>query len=59
MLPCCGAQVIMSGTSAGGLTTYLHAEYFRTMMHPSTKLYAVPDAGFFLDLPNTQVLGQC
>jgi hypothetical protein len=47
-------DVIMSGTSAGGLTTYLHAEYFRTKLAPATKLFAVPDAGFFLDLPNTE-----
>ena len=46
-------EVVMSGTSAGGLTTYLHAPYFRTRLSPSTKLFAVPDAGFFLDLPNT------
>jgi hypothetical protein len=47
-------DVVMSGTSAGGLTTYLHAEYFRTRLPASTKLFAVPDAGFFLDLPNTK-----
>ena len=35
-------QVVMSGTSAGGLTTYLHAEYFRTRLPPSAKLWAGP-----------------
>lgn len=46
------SQVIMSGTSAGGLATYLHAEHFRSRLPKATQLFAVPDAGFFLDLPN-------
>ena len=45
--------VIMSGTSAGGMTTYMHAARFRAALPASTKFVAVPDAGFFLDLPNT------
>ena len=45
-------DVVMSGTSAGGLTCYLHAEALRRRLPKATKLWAVPDAGFFLDLPN-------
>ena len=42
-------EVIVSGTSAGGLATYLHASYFASRLAPGTKVVAVPDAGFFFD----------
>jgi len=41
-------DVIVSGTSAGGLATYLHSSYFKERM-PGARVVAVPDAGFFLD----------
>eukprot|EP01052_Picozoa_sp_SAG31_P043295 SAG31_NODE_7166_length_1768_cov_2.164170_2_plen_312_part_00 len=44
--------VILSGTSAGGLTAYQHAEYIRSRLPATTRVVAVPDAGFFLDLPD-------
>ena len=44
--------VILSGTSAGGLTTYQHAEYIKSRLAATTRVVAVPDAGFFLDLPD-------
>ena len=42
--------VVLSGHSAGGLATYLHADYVRTKLPASLAFFAaVPDAGFFLD----------
>lgn len=43
-------EVIVSGTSAGGLSTYLHASYIASRLTgPSPNVVAVPDAGFFYD----------
>ena len=43
-------SVVLSGHSAGGLATYLHADYVRAQLPRSLIFYAaVPDAGFFLD----------
>ena len=43
-------EVIVSGTSAGGLSTYLHASYIASRLAaPSVNVVAVPDAGFFYD----------
>jgi hypothetical protein len=42
-------DVIITGTSAGGLTTYLHASTLRAMLPVSAKVVAMPDAGYFLD----------
>ena len=47
-------KVIISGTSAGGLAVYLHADYLAgkiQAVNKETKVVAVPDAGFFMDLP--------
>jgi len=48
-------HVILTGASAGGLATYLHADYVRTLIPRATSLHAMPDAGFFLDIPNLDV----
>lgn len=43
-------EVIVSGTSAGGLSAYLHSSYIRTQLRvPSARLVAVPDAGWWWD----------
>lgn len=48
------SRVVLSGHSAGGLATYLHADYLRTLLPSTLKMYsAVPDAGFFLDHADT------
>lgn len=43
-------EVIVSGTSAGGLSTYLHADYVKAQLTApgGARVVAVPDAGFFL-----------
>lgn len=51
------SRVVLSGHSAGGLATFLHADYVRTLLPSTLKSYAaVPDAGFFLD--HTDTTGQ-
>lgn len=52
------SSVIISGTSAGGLAVYLHADYLheKIVAHSITlkppRITAVPDAGFFMNLPS-------
>jgi hypothetical protein len=46
---------ISNGNSAGGLATYLHADYISGLVHavaPSARVVAVPDSGFFMDVPD-------
>lgn len=48
-------NLVISGTSAGGLAVYLHADYLRAKVlavSPKANVAAVPDAGFFLDYPS-------
>ena len=45
-------SLLISGSSAGGLTTYLHADYIADTVHkvnPSAIVKAVPEVGFFID----------
>eukprot|EP00047_Mylnosiga_fluctuans_P024931 m.176345 g.176345 ORF g.176345 m.176345 type:complete len:424 (-) comp9959_c0_seq19:118-1389(-) len=44
--------VILTGTSAGGLATYLHADHVRAYVPQAAQYYAVPDAGLFLNHTN-------
>ena len=43
-------EVIISGTSAGGLSTWLHSSYIKSLLKtPGASLVAMPDAGFWWD----------
>ncbi len=43
-------EVIVSGTSAGGMSTYMQSSYMKSLLTaPNAKLVAVPDAGFWWD----------
>ena len=42
-------EVLLSGGSAGGLSTYLHADYVRSKFDQSVKFKAAPISGFFLN----------
>ena len=45
--------VVLSGHSAGGLATFLHADYVAALLPKSVVSFsAAPDAGFFLDHPD-------
>ncbi len=37
---------------AGGLATYLHADYVQSVLQPSVKYHALADAGYFIDAEN-------
>jgi len=43
--------LLLTGTSAGGLATYLHADREATWVPATMRVVAVPDAGYFLPLP--------
>jgi ribosome maturation protein SDO1 len=40
-------EVVVAGCSAGGLSTYLHADEWRAALPPSTRVTALSDSGFF------------
>lgn len=42
-------EVLLSGGSAGGLSTFLHADYVRSRFGPQVKFGAAPVSGFFLE----------
>jgi hypothetical protein len=43
-------QVVVSGTSAGGLSTYMHSSFIRSQLRVTgARLVAVPDAGYWWD----------
>ena len=45
-------EVVISGCSAGGLSTFLHADEWGAAL-PTAKVTAMPDSGFFLDFNAT------
>jgi len=42
-------DVVVGGCSAGGLATYLHADWWHAVLPSSAIVVALPDSGFFLD----------
>lgn len=51
-------EVVVGGTSAGGLAAYIHTAHFRVKtlsgLHPKARMVVIPDSSFFADLPNTK-----
>lgn len=47
-------DVIFTGTSAGGVVMFEHADEFRARMPPGATVVAMPDAGVFLDAPTAE-----
>ena len=45
------SAVLYSGCSAGGLTAYMHLDYLRSVLPPSTRLLGLADAMFALHVP--------
>lgn len=46
------SEVLLTGASAGGLSTYLHADHVHAMVaqaSPNVKFGALPDCGLFLN----------
>ena len=50
-------EVVVSGCSAGGLATFLHADAWGAAL-PGAKVTAMPDSGFFLDYNATAAGGR-
>ena len=42
-------EVVVTGSSAGGLAAYLHAERYRAALPPTAFMAVLSDGGFFLD----------
>jgi hypothetical protein len=42
------SQIIVSGSSAGGIATYLWTNYVRTLVNNASNVLSVPDSGIFL-----------
>eukprot|EP00656_Telonema_subtile_P033329 TRINITY_DN3688_c0_g1_i3.p1 TRINITY_DN3688_c0_g1~~TRINITY_DN3688_c0_g1_i3.p1 ORF type:complete len:352 (+),score=59.59 TRINITY_DN3688_c0_g1_i3:140-1195(+) len=47
-------EVILSGGSAGGLAVLYNLDHLADLLGGAVRLTGFPDAGFFLDAPNTQ-----
>lgn len=47
------SEVILSGGSAGGLAVLFNIDHLATLLVGSPRLVGFPDAGFFLDAPDT------
>lgn len=48
-------DVVLSGCSAGGLSTFLHTDFVHDNYLPAgAKFWSVPISGFFLDAPNVE-----
>ena len=45
-------NVVETGCSAGGLATYLHADYISSLVPRSGAYYSLPISGYFLDYPS-------
>lgn len=41
-------QVVITGSSAGGIATYIWANYARTLVNNASAVLSVPDSGIFL-----------
>eukprot|EP00438_Fugacium_kawagutii_P030089 Skav228178 [mRNA] locus=scaffold3933:167264:168451:+ [translate_table: standard] len=55
------SDLMVSGGSAGGLATFLHADQWCDTLHtvnPSAKCVALPDSGFFIDYQDPSVTCQ-
>jgi len=44
-------DLVVSGSSAGGLATFLHSDWWKDQVNPRAKVVGLPDCGFFLDWP--------
>ncbi|XP_027348609.1 pectin acetylesterase 8-like isoform X2 [Abrus precatorius] len=43
-------NAILSGCSAGGLTTIFHCDHFKSLLPSGAKVKCVPDAGYFINV---------
>ena len=43
-------DVLLSGSSAGSLAVLIHADFIKSKLNPKTKVRAIADSGYFVDL---------
>eukprot|EP01123_Difflugia_compressa_P012596 TRINITY_DN5452_c0_g1_i1.p1 TRINITY_DN5452_c0_g1~~TRINITY_DN5452_c0_g1_i1.p1 ORF type:complete len:374 (-),score=70.27 TRINITY_DN5452_c0_g1_i1:154-1275(-) len=48
-----GTDFLVLGCSAGGLATYLHVDWWKSMLPQGSLVKGMPDSGFFLDFDST------
>jgi len=48
------SHVILTGCSAGGLSTFLHSNYIASQLPSTTVFKSIPQSGFFLDANNVK-----
>ena len=46
------SDVLLSGSSAGSLAVLIHADFIRSKLNQKTKVRALSDSGYFLDIEN-------
>ena len=44
------SDVLLSGSSAGSLAVLIHADFIRSKLNPKTKVRAIADSGYFVDI---------
>ena len=44
------SDVLLSGSSAGSLAVLIHADFIKSRLNPKTKVRAIADSGYFVDL---------
>ena len=44
------SDVLLSGSSAGSLAVLIHADFIKAQLNPQTKVRALSDSGYFIDL---------
>ena len=45
-------EIVVTGQSAGGLATFMWSNYIKNRALNTTKVWAIPDSGIFLDSLN-------
>jgi dienelactone hydrolase len=42
-------KIVLTGSSAGGMATFIWADYVKAMVGANTQFYSIPDSGIFLN----------
>lgn len=53
-------KIVLTGASAGGMATYMWADYVKDMVGKKAEYYVIPDSSIFLDpeLPISPIVAQ-
>jgi len=47
-------RILLTGSSAGGIATYLWTNYVRSLLDNPAAVFSVPDSGVFLNVPSPE-----